>query len=134
MFLFGDDRYSRKSLGVGGIPLNVIVMPVCIEQISYGLVGPLANLGDVFACAGRQITGIHHEHPAVAGDDHSIALREMIRRILVPDFVNALGQLRNRTVFAARRIRLQKQRGDQPNRQNCCAEPNHGRVEPSANK
>ena len=84
-FGLGDDGQCGKSIRVGCIPLIVIVMPVRIEQIADRLVRPLANFRNVFARAGRQITGINHQHADIADDDHRIPLGKMIRGILVPN-------------------------------------------------
>jgi hypothetical protein len=51
----GDNRDRREGIRVSGIALNMIIVPVCVEQVTDRLVRPLANLCNVFACAGRQV-------------------------------------------------------------------------------
>src|SRR5215471_18886709 len=90
-FPLRDHGNSGEGVGVHSVPLSVIVMPMRVEQVANRLARPLADLGDVLACARWQITRVDYEHSRIADDDNRISLREMIRGVGMTNFVDAIG-------------------------------------------
>jgi hypothetical protein len=52
-----------EAVGVAGI------VPVCADQVTDGVVGPLPDLRDVLAGEERELTRVDHEHLTTAHDD-----------------------------------------------------------------
>ena len=92
VFRLREDGHPDEGICINGISLIVVAVPVRVEQISDRLVRPLANLCDVFTRARRQITRVHDKDAGVADDHDGIALRKVIGRIRVPNFVDSVGK------------------------------------------
>ena len=72
------------------------------------LVGPLADLRDVFPSGGRKKAGIHYEHLAIADNDRSVAARKAVKVIAMFNLVDTGGELRHLP------LRLRRHRGRAP--------------------
>ena len=88
-FHLGDDRHRRESIHVHPVPEIVIVVKVRVQHETHGLVCPLPDLRDIFACGRRQEAGVHDKHLPVPDNYRRISAASFT----VLDLINPIRKL-----------------------------------------
>jgi hypothetical protein len=76
----------------------VVIVEMSIEQITHGLVRPLANLRDILARQRGQVTGVNYKNYAVTNHNGGISAGTAVIHVL--DAVNAFCQPRYLSLIA----------------------------------
>lgn len=90
---WANDRDRGECIHVDPVSQVVVIVEMRVDDETDRLVGPLADLHDIFPRRGREKAGVNHQHLSLANDHGSVAVW------LVLDFVDAFGELGRRPIL-----------------------------------